>query len=132
MTARPDLAVICPHDGRPVGAHTLDEWWDDVHRAPHTDLDYEENPDGQIVQITLDAVVADTLVVRSAVQQHDIGAARVVVPVLVFDFAQGRLAGPPEHQVSVALLSSPSLLRKLGVIIRDAANGAANAAERAR
>lgn len=132
MTARPDLAVICPHDGRPVGAHTLDEWWDDVHSAPHTDLDYEENPAGAPVEVDVTMIAADTVVARAGVQQHELGGALLTVPVLLLDFAQGRLDGPPAHQVSVGLLGTPEGLRKAGKVIRDAANGAANAAERAR
>lgn len=128
----PDLAAPCPHDGRPIGEHTLDEWWDEVHAAPHTDLDYEEHADGVPVDVPVEMVVADTVIARAGVQRHDLGGAQVVVPVLVLDFSQGRLGGPPEHQVSVGLLSTPDVMRRIGKVIRDAANGAANAAERAR
>lgn len=128
----PDLAVACPVDGRPVGEHTLHEWWDEAHRAAHTDLPYEEVPDGP-VEMTVDALMADQISVRSGIQTYELtSGASLVVPILVFDFSIGRLNGPPELQTSVAYLATPEVMRKTGVILRDTANGAANAAERAR
>jgi hypothetical protein len=125
-----DLDALCPHDGRPIGDHTLREWNDHMG-VPTLDLDYEENPDSEIVDVQVEMVVADHVVARAGVQRLGGGGMTAVVPLLVLDFGQGRIGGPPVHQVTVGLLSTPEVMRKIGKILRDTANGAANAAERA-
>lgn len=134
MSAIPNLAEACTicTDGKPIGEHTLAEWWDERHSAPHTDLDYEENPDGKPVDVPVEMLVADTIVARAGVQRYDLaGGAKAIFPVLIFDFALGRMGQAPEHVVTVGLLGTSEIMRKVGKVLRDTANGAANAAERA-
>lgn len=131
----PDLAAPCPHDGRPFGEHTLAEWWDEVHSAASVDVPYEDVPGGPVTVSLSDddhRALSDTVVVRSSVVTIDSNGMPVVLPALLFEFQIGSMTGPPTTVQTAALIMDTEQMRKIGVIFRDAANAAANAAERAR
>ena len=134
MSAIPNLdehCKLCP-DGKPIGDHTMREWSEHIDRPDHV-LDYEAVP-GQL-DVELDGMnltLADHITMRATVLAADSGQMRIATPLLVFDFARGVLGTTPEPVARVGLLASVELMRKVGKLVRDAAYGAANAAEKAR
>lgn len=125
-----NLDDVCPIDGRPVGDHTLREW--DEHAArPSIDVPYEDLPDGLAMAATTVAPFADTVDTRALVGTYDNGALKGVMPCLELHFQIGHPDRPPDTVTTVTYIAPPSVMRKFGKLVRDAANGAANAAERA-
>ncbi len=106
----------------------------DEHAARrHSDLDYEDVPDGPIPVPGLDgSLVADSVVARATVFTGEgEGGAKVVGPAVVLSFSTGVAGGVPDPVVTVVFVGSPDGMRRFGKLVRDASNGAANAAERA-
>lgn len=122
--------------GRRAGDHTLDEWAVCLNAVDHV-LEYEETP--RDVQDLMrrrfkgleDYAIADTLVARAAVLDAASGAVGVAVPALLLEFATGHPTLPPKQTAKVAFLGPPEVMRQVGKLVRDTANGAANAAEKA-
>lgn len=99
----------------------------DVHRATTTEhLDYEEHEPVTIAGD--DLVPCDQVTARAAAADlPGLG----IVPVLILNFGQSTPGRAPHPVARVAVLLTPDAMRKVGKVVRDAANGAANAAERA-
>lgn len=133
MTGFSVLNDPCGSCRRRVGEHTMDEY-DACLRVVTTDLPYEEVPGGPI-PLYVDGnpfTWADHLTARSVVLSGEgRGLGRVVLPGVVFTFTFGNAKGLPIPVTEVAYVGSPEGLRKLGRVLRDTCNGAANAAERA-
>lgn len=118
----------CPTCGRPTGDHLVREWTA-CFGTPWEDLAYEDTPQ-PVPPFTLDGrdvIVADTITARAMVGADPEG--RIQIPTLLLTFAVGRPGAPPDTVAEVAFIATPATLRKAGVLIRDAANGAANRAE---
>jgi hypothetical protein len=114
-----------------IGDHTLRQWFEHTGDAG-VDLPYEEVPDRDfpVINGLEDAHIVDNVTARSAVAPMHSGRLTIKVPILLLDFSRGRPSGPPTPVVKVAFLSDPVVMRKVGKLLRDTANGAANAAER--
>lgn len=128
-----DLDDTCPKCGRRVGGHTLDEY-NACSDKPALDLPYEEIPAGPI-PLTIggeEIAWADHIHARSAVVGgSSLGAnLRVALPAVFFTFEIGNPKGQPWPVSEVAFVGPPDVLRKVGRVLRDTCNGAANAAER--
>lgn len=134
MSGLSGLDDTCGACRRRVGDHTMDEY-DACLRSTTTDLAYEEVPDGPI-PLYVDGNPlkwADHLYARSAVVGgQSLGAnLKLVMPTVIFNFQFGNTKGQNIDVAEVAFVGSPETLRKLGKVLRDTCNGAANAAERA-
>lgn len=146
----------CAACGRDVGDHTMREWaacmgdhWENPYhdlagaqRAAKVTSELRER-----FNLPADAVLADTIQAKALVIRSDPAAQKinlpgmtlsrgtspvnVAVPALLHEFQMG-LPGGPAGVVKVLYSSTPEVMRKYGRLIRDTANGAANAAERAR
>lgn len=81
-------------------------------------------------QLDEDLVVADHVVVRAITLAGSSGLVRVRLPALVHEFQIGVSGQPPEPVAKVAFIGSVDGVRGYGRLVRDSANGAANAAER--
>lgn len=134
MSAIANLEELCPFDGRPIGDHTMREWSEHLDAPPHTDLPFEEVPDGPVMMRTADGQIpcADSVVARAIVFDGRQGAAIVRVPGLLLELQVGQPGDAPRTFYQCAIVGTPEIMRKLGKLLRDTANGAANAAERAR
>ena len=128
-----DLDDVCRTCSRRVGDHTLDEY-NACSGKPALDLPYEEVPGGPIpLSVNGNPIAwADHLHCRSAViGGQSLGAnLKMLLPTVIFTFEIGNPKGLPWPITEVAFIGSPETLRKLGKVIRDTCNGAANAAER--
>jgi hypothetical protein len=128
-----DLDAACSTCGRRVGNHTMDEF-NACSSATAMDLPYEDVPGGPI-PLTINGAHlawADHLHARAAVVAGEsLGAnLRLRLPTVIFTFEVGNPRGPAHPVTEVAFVGNPEGLRKLGRVIRDTCNGAANAAER--
>lgn len=126
-----DKCSVC---GRRVGDHTMDEYGACFADPSALDLPYEDVPAGPIPLTINGAEVAwaDHLHCRAAVvkgESHGFGL-WTVLPTVIFTFEIGNTKGLPRPVTEVAFVGSPEGLRKLGKVLRDTCNGAANAAER--
>ena len=125
------------HDGKLYGDHTLREFQDCVSAGDYT-VPYEDTPDD--LQALLHArfgglegyTIADTFTSRSAVLDAGAGPLRMKVPALLLEFCTGHPSAGPTIVAQVAFLAPPEIMRTMGKVIRDSANGAANAAEKGR
>lgn len=119
--------------GKVVGDHTMREWAEHVDRLDH-DLPYEEIPGGPIHLSDTDGSplpVADNVTARASVMTAKSGPLDVFVPVLILEFAIGHPVNGPQPVGRIGVLGPPDVMRRIGKLLRDSANGAANAAERA-
>lgn len=137
MSAFEGLDQPCPYGcDKTIGAHTLVEWGAHVDNGDgEHDLPWQPVGGDTPIKAILageELVMADTLSCRSMLAQappgHPFG---VNLPCLVLEFQRGNPTGVPATVAEVAYLGSPSSMRRAGVLVRDAANGAANAAEKA-
>lgn len=119
---------------RRVGGHTMDEY-DTCLRAVTLDLPYEDVPAGPI-PLTVDGVDmpwGDHLTARACVVGGDTASAlRLLMPAVIFTLQFGNPRGAPVDVGQFGFVGSPEGVRKLGKVLRDTCNGAANAAERSR
>lgn len=134
MSLIANLEELCPFDGRPIGDHTMREWAAHLDAPPHTDLPFEEIPDGPVMMRTGEEEIpcADSIVARAVVFDGRQGAAIVRMPALLLDLQVGQPGLAPRTFYRTAIVSTPDTMRKIGKLLRDTANGAANAAERAQ
>lgn len=134
-SAVPNLDEPCAFDGRPIGDHTMREWAAHLDAEPHTDLAFEEIPDGPIMMNVTDGdeplAVADTLIARAAVFDATSGTMKIKVPLLLVDLQIGQPGDAPRTFYKFGFVSTPDVMRKIGKLLRDTAYGAANAAEKA-
>ena len=98
------------------------------------DLPYENVPDGPI-PLTINGeemAWADHVHCRAAlVEGCSFGSnIRMSLPTVIFTFEIGNPRGPAIPITEVAFVGTPEGLRRLGKVVRDTCNGAANAAER--
>ncbi len=130
----------CAVCGRVCGDHTLREWAVCMGTLT-TDLPFEETP-ADLASATAAAVrerfelddaivVADHVVIRAMTLAGTSGPIQVRVPALMHDFQIGVPGQAPATVASVAFLGDVASMRGYGRLVRDSANGAANAAERA-
>lgn len=131
----------CSVCGRVSGDHTLREWADCLGTTT-IDLPYEPVPEdaarvareqlGLQFGLPDDWLVADNVVAKAMFLEGDSGAVQVRVPVVVHEFSVATPTGLVAVCPPVAFTSPPDTIRKFGRLIRDTANGAANAAEGGR
>lgn len=105
-----------------------------------TDLPFEETPPDMAAaaaaavreqfQLDEDLIVADHVVVRAVTLDGSSGPLRVKLPGLLHEFQIGIGGQPPSTVAKVAFLGDVTAVRGYGRLVRDSANGAANAAER--
>ena len=141
MSALRRLDEPCPTCERVSGDHTLREWSACIGEAT-TDLPFEPvAPDLQDAADTAlhqrfgidpDIVIADHVDVKAITVDGHTGPVQVRFPALLHDFKVGRPPGPPAPLAKVLYLGDVTVMRQYGRLIRDSANGAANAAERGR
>lgn len=123
----------CPTCQRRRGDHTLDE----LNACLGTvalDLEHEDIPDGPLKWSLdgRDVVIADHVVARSLVSYGVGDVGKVSIPVLHLTFAVGVPGAPPNEVAEIGLIGSPEGIRRIGKLLRDTANSAANAAELTR
>lgn len=137
------LEAPCPVCTRSSGDHTLREWAVCLGEVT-TDLPYEPVPEdaAQLASEELrrrfnlddDVVLADHVVARAAVLSGGAGSLGIVgieIPVIIHEFGIGiGHADPPVTVAKVAFIADVTGMRGYGRLIRDTANGAANASER--
>lgn len=118
----------CPTCGREIGRHLVSEWVTCAGR--NWDLPYEGTP--ETVTFSLegrDIVIADTITVRALVAGDDGQTMGLRMPVVLMTFGVGRSNATPHEVAEIAFVGTPAGVRKMGVLVRDGANGAANRAE---
>lgn len=106
-----------------------------------TDLPFEATPADIAViasasvrdrfQLDDDLIVADHVVVHAVTLSGASGNVAVRVPGLMHEFQVGLGGMPPATVAKVAYLGDVAAMRAYGRLVRDSANGAANAAQRA-
>lgn len=126
----------CGSCRRRSGDHTLDEWAVCLGQPSHV-LDFEEVP-ADVAALLRERfaglegyAVADTVDARAAVLDGAAGSVQVALPALLLDFSTGHPTQPPTPRANVAFIGPPEVMRAVGRLIRDTANGAAKAGERA-
>jgi hypothetical protein len=129
----------CPTCERLAGDHTLREWSTCMDQ-PTTDLRYEDlPPDAQAMTNRLrdqlgvdeDWLIADNVVAKSLVLTGRAGVVRVAMPAVLTEFAVGAFGSAPMPVAKALFIGNEKTVRGYGRLLRDTANGAANAAKRA-
>jgi hypothetical protein len=122
-----ELDMPCRVCGDPIGDHPMRLWLE--HTRGGTELPYETIPkEGLSAAFGLDCPIADHVDVRSMVALHDrLGP----LALLEMTWQIGDPISGPTPVTKLAFLGEPDGLRSLGRLLRDSANGAANAAEKA-
>lgn len=138
-SAADGLDAPCPACGRTSGDHTVREWVDCLG-AQTTDLPFEETPPdiaagaGEHLRrsfgVDRDIIVADHVVVRALTLDGASGPLQVRLPALLHEFQVGVAGQPPTPVAKVLFTGNGQSIRGYGRLVRDSANGAANAAER--
>lgn len=142
MSPLRDLDQPCAACQRPRGDHTLREF-STCLGARTFDLPYEDLEQdataaaaGEALRksfsIPGDVIVADHVVVRALTLDGGSGGLRVRLPGLMHEFQIGVQGKPPVLQAKVLFAGGLDSIRGYGRLVRDSANGAANAAERAQ
>ncbi len=134
------LNEACGACGRPAGDHTLREWNACIGTVT-TDLPFEVAADDTAAlaaasirerfQLDPDLIVADHVVMRAVTLAGNSGPVRVCFPGLLHEFQIGVGGQALVTVAKVAFLGDVASMRGYGRLVRDSANGAANAAERA-
>jgi hypothetical protein len=78
-----------------------------------------------------DLLIADHVIVKSATLAGSSGPLDVRLPVLLQEFQLGHPGRPPIEIAKVLFLGNVETMRGYGRLVRDSANGAINALERA-
>jgi hypothetical protein len=135
-----NLDAPCPACGRASGDHTLREWSVCLGTTT-TDLPFEKTaPDmaraaadavREQFQLDGDLIIADHIVAKAMTLAGSSGLVAVRLPALLHEFQVGVAGQPPSTVAKVIYLGDAPTMRKYGRLVRDTANGAANAAERA-
>lgn len=131
MSVPDSLEQPCAQCQRPIGDHLVREMVT-CGLKPAVDLAYEDTPSDishLATQFGFPAgtLVADHITAKALVIDTAIGP----FPVLLHEFMVGRPGMPPIDVVQVAYLGGDTM-RPYGRLIRDTANGAANAADKRR
>lgn len=134
------LEQPCGTCERPAGDHTLREWAACMGEVT-TDLPYEPSePDAaELVAAQVreqfhldgDLIVADHVVARAITLQGAADVVGVTFPGVLHEFQIGLGGTAPAVVAKVLYLGDVDAMRAYGRLLRDTANGAANAAERA-
>lgn len=129
MTVLGGLNEDCIACGRRRGDHTLDELAVCVAK-PTLDLPYEDQPltwlTGKL-GLSEDTVTADHIIVKSMVLRGE-GPIPVTIPALLFEFSAS--PNTQEPRARVLFMGDEQTMRKIGLLVRDTANGAINAARK--
>lgn len=131
----------CPVCGRVSGDHTLREWAVCLEQRT-TDVPFEAMPDDAVGAAATEAVrkqlgdddlvLVDGVVVKALALGAETGPVAVRVPALLHEFQVNVSGGPPATVAKVLFTAGdPDGMRGYGRLVRDTANGAANAVERA-
>lgn len=140
MAANPvhGLDQACSVCGRVSGEHTLREWAACIG-ATTVDLGYEPVPEDaarianerlrENFDLPADWLIADNIIAKAVVMSGSAGAVGYEMPLVVHEFSVAA-GGGMVPVATVAYIGPPETLRKYGRLLRDTANGAANAAER--
>jgi predicted O-methyltransferase YrrM len=128
----------CTECGRLAGDHTLREWakctGDKSFDLPMADIpeDATEQANRMLRERFLlddDVIVVDNVVTYATVLRGSSGPVGVKAPAVMHDF-QSSASGRVKTVARVLFLADAAGIRAYGKLVRDAANGAANAAER--
>jgi hypothetical protein len=132
------LEKACPRCQRLVGDHTLREWHDcaDVERLEQP---YEDQPEALQVMRQVresfglddDVIVADHVIARAVVFAGSAGPVQSVHPGVLCEFQVGVMGQEPATVAKVLFVGDERAIGGFGRLMRDAANGAVNAAESA-
>jgi hypothetical protein len=136
------LEEPCPTCGRTSGDHTLREWSVCIGETT-TDVPFATmDPDDAVTEAAGEAirrsfnlpddyVIADHVVAKALTLDGATGPVKIRLPALLHEFQVGRAGAPPVGVAKVLYAGgSVDVMRQYGRLIRDTANGAANAAER--
>lgn len=116
--------------GEPVGGHTVAEWYACMGKPVH-DLPFADA--GPPVQVDGGRLTpADHVDASAAIITDPDGLIPQPIPALVLRFGLGKPGHPPEPVAEIALLAEPDTMRKVGKLLRDTANAAANKTEALR
>jgi len=104
-----------------------------------TDLPFEATPPDMAAaaaaavrrqfQLDDDLIVADHVVVKAVTLGGGSGPVEVRLPGLLHEFQIGLAGRPPSTVAKIAYVGDVAAMRAYGRMVRDSANGAANAAE---
>lgn len=129
----------CGTCGRVSGDHTLREWAQCLGTVT-TDLPFEETPPDLATaaaaavrrqfDLDEDLIIADHVVVKAITLAGDSGTVQIAIPGLLHEFQIGLPGRPPATVAKIAFLGDEHAIRGYGRLVRDSANGAANAAAR--
>jgi hypothetical protein len=135
-----NLNAPCPVCARVSGDHTLREWSVCIGQ-PTTDLPFEPVPDDMAeqaaeavraqFQLDPDLIIADHVTVRAVTLAGSSGTVDVRFPALIHEFQVGLSERAPVTVAKVIYIGNTDAIRQYGRLVRDSANGAANAGERA-
>jgi len=128
-----NLEAACMVCERPAGDHTLREWSACMGTIT-TDLPYGPIPaDARRIAerfgLPDGTLVADNVVAKSLVARADMGplGQSLLLPLVLHEFSRSPNVG--EVLARIAYIGDVGTLRQYGRLLRDTANGAANAAE---
>lgn len=124
----------CSTCGQVLGDHTVREWIVCAGK-PTLDLPYEATPTdaaalyNEVIREQLDmpegVVFADHVVARAMVMDTPVGK----LPMVLHEFQMAIAGSGVVPVATVGFMASVKVLRGYGRLVRDTANGAANAAE---
>lgn len=122
---------VCPACGRVVGDHTMREFEAcTVSRRFEIEYGPASKQLNERFGIDADVIVVDHLIAKAVVLSGSAGPLGITVAGLLLEFATSE-SGTVETVAKVLFLGDPAQQRAAGRLLRDTANGAANAAERA-
>lgn len=133
-----DVCAVCQ---RPVGDHTLREYRACSGNVEH--LPYEDQPHDSAaaagaamlrkrLELNDSVIVADHVVARALTFATGGPTLAPVLGGIMLELALGTPGRPPTTVGEALYIGDADVLRKFGRLIRDTANGAANAIERHR
>jgi hypothetical protein len=138
MSAFSGLEKACPRCERLAGDHTLREW-QACAGADRLELPYVDQPEALQVMRQVresfglgdDVIVVDHVVARALVLAGSAGPVRSVHPGVLCEFQVGIMGQAPTTITKVLFVGDERSIRGFGRLLRDASNGAVNAAGRA-
>lgn len=121
---------ICSACGREVGEHTMREFSACTDSRRHV-IEYGDASQALRDRFNLpdDVLPADHVVAKATVLSGDAGPLKIAAPGLLLEFASSG-TGRVEPVVKVLFFGDSQTMRAMGRLLRDTANGAANAADR--